>query len=52
LIADGLAVFLGGRIERYISIQLVNRLASGLFILLGIITLASLFWMGTAPAPS
>jgi Ca2+/H+ antiporter, TMEM165/GDT1 family len=46
MIADGLAVFLGGRLEGIISVDLVRKLAAGLFIVLGVVTVVSFYWVG------
>jgi Ca2+/H+ antiporter, TMEM165/GDT1 family len=42
LIADGLAVFLGAKLETLLPLNLLRNIAAGLFIVLGLVTLGTL----------
>ncbi len=43
MIADGLAVFLGSRLEQILPLDLLRRSAAGLFMVLGLLTIGSLY---------
>ncbi|WP_245395542.1 TMEM165/GDT1 family protein [Anthocerotibacter panamensis] len=43
LIADGLAVFLGSKLERFVPLKFFHRMAAVLFVVLGVVTVSAFY---------